>query len=87
MSGANQPRYVYIPDCSLYLNMCDIILVDINECLSNPCVNGTICTDAVDAYTCACVAGYTGPQCETGEFMGLKNSYNYLYIELRRLRD
>ena len=57
-----------------YLSKCDIGVVDINECISNPCVNGATCTDAVDAYTCACVAGYTGPQCDTCECIGLSNS-------------
>ena len=68
MFGATKPHYVYALDCS-YLSMCDVVLVDINECTSNPCENGAICTDAVDAYTCACIAGYTGINCETGEFM------------------
>ena len=34
-------------------------------------MNGATCTDAVNAYTCACVAGYTGPHCETGESFGI----------------
>ena len=51
-----------------HLSQCDIFLVDINECSSNPCMNGATCTDAVNSYTCACVAGYTGLNCETGQF-------------------
>ena len=39
---------------------------DINECLSNPCINSGNCTDLVNQYTCSCVAGYTGTNCETG---------------------
>ncbi len=34
--------------------------VDINECLSNPCVNGATCVDNVADYTCSCNAGFTG---------------------------
>ena len=49
----------------------DIVLVDINECSSNPCMNGATCTDAVNAYTCGCVAGYTGSHCETGRSLVL----------------
>ena len=49
------------------LLQCDILLIDIDECSSNPCMNGATCTDAVNSYTCACVAGYTGTHCETGE--------------------
>ena len=63
---------------SVILLLCDIVIIDINECGSSPCVNGAICTDAVDGYTCACVAGYTGTHCETGEIMGLSNSCNRL---------
>ncbi|XP_078485672.1 uncharacterized protein LOC100181677 isoform X2 [Ciona intestinalis] len=30
-----------------------------------PCANGGTCTDGVASYTCACVTGYTGANCET----------------------
>ena len=43
--------------------------------IRSSCVNGAICTDAVDGYTCACVAGYSGTQCETGDSLGLSNTY------------
>ena len=74
MCGASTPHYVYAIDCS-YLSKCDIILVDINECGSTPCLNGASCNDAVDGYTCACGAGYTGTHCETGDSLGLSNTY------------
>ena len=54
----------------IYFLILDIVLVDINECSSSPCMNGATCTDAVNSYTCACVAGYTGTHCETGESLG-----------------
>ena len=50
---------------------CDVVFVDINECSNNGCMNGATCTDAVNAYTCACVAGYTGQHCEKGETFGI----------------
>ena len=64
------------------MSKCDIVLVDINECSSSPCDNGASCTDAMNSYTCACVAGHTGAICETGECMGLSNSCSHLYIKL-----
>ena len=66
------PAYVYEIDFS-YLHMFDIVLVDINECSSSPCMNGVTCSDAVNSYTCVCVAGYTGTHCETGESLGFSN--------------
>lgn len=40
---------------------------DINECESMPCVNGGVCEDKVNNYTCTCTANFTGSRCETGE--------------------
>ena len=45
----------------------DIYVLDIDECASSPCNNGSTCTDAVNSYTCRCVAGYTGTNCKTGK--------------------
>ena len=39
---------------------------DINECSSNPCLNGGTCVDQVNGFNCTCVAGYTGTRCERG---------------------
>ena len=59
-------------------SQCDIVLVDINECSSNPCMHGATCTDAVNSYICGCVAGYTGTHCETGGRWGLPNVYKHI---------
>ena len=40
--------------------------LDIDECASNPCLNRGTCTDLVNGFTCSCVPGFTGTQCETG---------------------
>ena len=29
--------------------------VDIDECQSNPCLNGGVCTQGIGNYTCSCV--------------------------------
>ena len=55
----------------LYIvSMKDLILLcfylDINECLSKPCLHGATCIDEVNEYTCTCLPGYTGVHCETG---------------------
>src|SRR5207253_3168438 len=32
---------------------------------TNPCLNGGVCVDRVNAYSCTCPPGYTGTNCET----------------------
>jgi len=40
--------------------------VDIDECASNPCLNGGTCTDGINSFTCNCVPGYAGANCGSG---------------------
>ncbi|KAK2170814.1 hypothetical protein NP493_1138g00009 [Ridgeia piscesae] len=34
-------------------------------CECGPCMNGALCNDTDDGYTCTCAPGYTGEVCET----------------------
>ena len=43
-----------------------IYFQDIDECSSNPCLNGGSCVDHLNGYTCSCLIGYTGVHCQTG---------------------
>ena len=43
------------------------IVLDIDECGSNPCLNGATCAQSIDEYNCTCVEGFLGSNCETGE--------------------
>ena len=49
------------------LTGCIFMITDINECDSNPCMNGALCHNEVNAYNCTCADGYTGYMCETGK--------------------
>ena len=49
-------------------------ITELNECSSNPCLNGGACIGKVNGYTCECCAGYTGELCETGSW----NSHSLL---------
>lgn len=42
---------------------------DINECSSNPCLNGGTCTDQINRYICACPVWTEGVSCETGKYL------------------
>ncbi|KAL7990822.1 hypothetical protein Chor_014252 [Crotalus horridus] len=39
---------------------------EIDECRSQPCLNGGLCKDQIAHYLCLCKAGYTGNNCELG---------------------
>jgi len=40
----------------------DSCQLEINECVSSPCVNGATCNDLINHYTCSCPLGYTGEE-------------------------
>ena len=52
---------------------------DIDECASNPCLNGATCQKVFIAgilrgYTCQCTADTTGNFCETSEYIAYLRS-------------
>ena len=47
--------------------LCLVIVADVDECASSPCVNGGSCTDALAGFSCACAPGYDGLTCTNGE--------------------
>ena len=47
-------------------SMC-FVSPDNNECSSNPCQNGGTCVDGTNMYTCVCIAGFSGAQCQTSK--------------------
>ena len=45
---------------------------DFDECASYPCQNGGTCSDDIDGYTCVCIPGHTGDNCETSSILSLR---------------
>lgn len=43
--------------------------VDVNECASNPCLNGGSCINRQNRFSCNCLSGYLGSRCENGQYL------------------
>ena len=59
----------------------DDIFLDTDECTGDPCINGATCVDAVNSYSCDCVAGYTGEYCEIGRCYIRDKVLHCLYLK------
>ena len=55
-------------------------LKDIDECASNPCQNGGTCNDGINAYTCDCVPGHAGDNCEIGNYIWALNMKSSRFV-------
>ena len=42
-------------------------VLDVNECLNNPCQNGGTCANTFGSYTCQCRQGFKGFNCANGK--------------------
>jgi hypothetical protein len=63
-----------------YIRYISNITVDINECESDPCENDGTCSDQLNGFTCSCVAGFTGTNCEISKSM-------YVYRNIINLQN
>ena len=56
--------------------------IDINECISIPCLNGGTCKDEVNRYTCTCDPNHKGTHCEIGrlKFIFISSKLNSIGI-------
>ena len=52
----------------LVISKCFYGYADIDECASSPCQHDATCHNGLDFYMCSCLPGYTGSNCETGEY-------------------
>ncbi|NXR12276.1 SNED1 protein, partial [Semnornis frantzii] len=60
LSQHNHPRVCHLPGIWSDPPECN----EIDECQSQPCVNGGQCKDRVAEFLCLCEPGYAGHQCE-----------------------
>ena len=44
------------------------MVTDLVKCADRPCLNGGNCTDSRTSYTCKCVVGYDGWNCENSKY-------------------
>ena len=40
------------------------LYLDIDDCINVTCKNGGTCRDSPGSFSCDCVNGYTGPECQ-----------------------
>ena len=45
-----------------------VAILDIDDCLPNPCMNNGECVDGTDSFTCSCAHGFIGDNCSTSKF-------------------
>ncbi len=72
----SQIQFVFLAIVTLRISLSS---ADINECAPDPCQNGGNCFDQINNYTCKCLLGYTGKNCEVGECK--RNGWIETYIE------
>ena len=69
--GRPWSQVLWLKLCQRLLNSCHVhIILDINECASDPCLSGNTvaCIDQVNAYSCHCNPGFTGQHCESCKY-------------------
>ena len=58
-----------------------LLLTEIDECKSSPCLNGGTCVDGVYNFTCVCPSWFIGKRCEGS--ITLKSYYVVVFGGLR----
>jgi len=63
----------------MYVDVGKFCEVNLNECESDPCVNGGTCVDRPGHFICVCVEGFGGETCQRAGSLG---ESNILYRQL-----
>ena len=55
-------------NCEVKNCFCNNQIPALRMCQSNPCGFNGLCSEIPEGFSCDCKEGYTGNNCETGEF-------------------
>ena len=56
--------YMCFQKYKLYRTPFNNFIIDIDDCATFPCQNDGTCVDGVGDYTCTCMTGYDGKNCQ-----------------------
>ena len=56
---------------------CSVDIAD--NCLSEPCENGGVCSDGINTFSCDCPPGWTGDTCENGKLAYHSKTYGTMF--------
>ena len=51
-------------------------LADVDECVSQPCLNGATCLNDINLFQCQCASGWTGDTCQIGKHGLISYTYS-----------
>ena len=46
-----------------------LYFVDIDDCQPNSCLNGGVCVDGLNSFTCDCITGFIGSNCSISKLV------------------
>lgn len=66
-------------------NIYNMLSQEVSPCDSSPCPNNMTCVRDGANYTCQCMAGFTGLNCENGKVLNWTRQYTTLHIQTTKL--
>lgn len=66
-------------------NIYNMLSQEVSPCDSSPCPNNMTCVRDGANYTCQCMAGFTGLNCENGKVINWTRQYTTLHIQTTKL--
>lgn len=65
-----------------YINHLCLSLSELHFCQSDPCLNNGVCEEIHNGYRCQCQVGYSGGNCERGQWSGFNEPRKKLFSHL-----